>query len=285
MENSSKLDSLREIVDAKSNDPVKATLKLFRHCLPKLLNELLELLWEEEEVRYSMLRQWMCDEDKSLIIAKYFALIPDIDRRTETTTFNSAIVDIPFRHLFYDYLLTSEDVVATGDQYQTFDVIEKMRASESLSQFYDGLLAQGHTMDRGASDDYFRGLIVYDHGFREREFREWRTAHKKTIKYGKRAVQAGRKAMGGVIDCSKLKESTDAAELFQGAVMNTLKHMSRMDVYEKMINNDLKTMGNLLGIENPDPFLQLPLKDREKVFDQCNRFRLHKSEDPQPSED
>ena len=92
-------------------------------------------------------------------------------------------------------------------------------------------------------------------------------------------------AFSSVKACSKVKVWTEAAEVFAGGVKAVQEHAGRMAVYEKMVNEDLNTMGVLLGVEDIDPFLQVPIGYREKVFNRCNRFVLRKYEEPEPSEE
>ena len=231
-----------------------------------------------------MLIHWMCDEEKERLVREYFKWIPGLNDETNETLFISAVEDKSFGEgLFFDNLLTCTDAIPIGDQ--TFDLFEQIAASESVARFHEGRLAKGHTSTRLATDDLFYTLIQHEHDFREREFREWRTHHKKTVKFAKRAGQVAKKAWIRVRECSKMKDWKEGKELFLEGIGGAVKNMARMTAYEQMINDDLRMMGTLLGVVDIDPFLQVPIGHREKVFNQCNRFRLHKSEDPESAEE
>ena len=280
---SDEVELLRNTLGAETNGQVKQLLVLFKASLLGFLVELIKLLETWERSHYLMLLHWMRDEDKRSMIKNYLEWIGLSNDEPDETVLNTAIGDLSFGELFIDYLLTSTDVVPIGDQI--FDLAEQIAGSAAISRFHECRLAQGHTLPREVSETLFCILIEYDHIFRERQFRRWRTMHKKTVKFGKQAVQSGKKALSSVTDCSKMNVWTEAAEVFVGGVESVQKHTARMKKYEQMINNDLKTMGLLLGVKDGNTFKQLPLADREKVFDKCNRFRLHKSEDPEAAEE
>ena len=281
------VERLRNTLGAHNNDQIKDSLELFKRCFSSFLPELVTLVSETENWPGRMIMHWLRDEDKRSTILAYFRRIPGLDDWTEETTeatvFKSVKGDMPLSELFLDYLVTSTDVVPLGER--TYNLAEQIAASPSISVFHERLLTLGYTSPRGAAERLFRTLIQRDHVFRELEFRRWRTAHKKTMKFGKQAVQSGTKAVSSVKHCSNMKDYKEAVEEFVEGLEVVQKFKGRKEAYEQMIDDDLERMGELLGVADLDPFLQLPYKDREKVFDGCNRFRLHKSEVPQASED
>ena len=278
------VDFLRRSLGVDTNDQVKESLELFREAVPILVFELLALLDNWEDAYYEMVRHWTRDEEKSSIIEKYVKSIPGLDEESDEKMFDCAMEDKSFvEGLFFDYLLTCTDTIPIGDQ--TFNLIEQIAASESIAKFHGGLLAKGYTADRCASEMLFHAFIKHDYTFREQEFGRWRTRHKKTMKTRNQALQKGKKKLISVKDGAIIIPWTEAAEVFEKGLEVAQKIVGKLEVYEKMINEDLTTMGNLLGVADLDPFLQVPIKDREKVFSRCNRFQLHKLGEPEPSEE